>query len=68
MSTRGPYQVIDGSPTEMADVLRRMTEEFTETLDTETAQTIRAGKTWDTKPIRIIDGNSQLIHAFGTKT
>ena len=41
---------------------------------TGTAQTITATKTftanqtWDTKAIRVIDGNGQLIHSFGTIT
>src|SRR3972149_4015798 len=41
---------------------------------TGTAPTITAKKnftanqTWDTKAIRVIDGNGQLIHSFGTIT
>lgn len=33
-----------------------------------TVQTITAQKTFDTVAIRVIDGNDQLIHAFGTTT
>ena len=68
MATRGPYQVVDGSPIETADLLRRITEELSETVDTETTQTIIGAKTWKQQPIRMIDGNDELIHAFGTKT
>src|SRR3972149_2112369 len=32
------------------------------------AKTFTANQTWNTKAIRVIDGNDQLIHSFGTIT
>lgn len=68
--SRGPLQVVTGSPQEINEALRVIRDELDEIrgLRGDTALENVSSQTLVAEAFRVVDGTGTLIHSFGTKS